>query len=75
MCLDIHEQTLAREIGRACREIKEEDIEEKFKSCKKDEKGLYTKEEMNRWIVDYCHNDCKHVLMETGIILNKKISE
>ena len=75
MCLDVHEQTLASEIGRKACEIDEKDIEEKIKTCKKEADGSYTKQSMNSWLVDYTHNNCKHVMKEQTIILKKKISE
>ena len=74
MCLDIHEQTLAKELGRATCEIDDQVIEEKIKTCKAEPDGTYTKESMNAWIVDYTHNHCKHVLNETSKILEMKIT-
>ena len=64
MCLDVHEQTLAAEIGRKANEINEKDIDEKIHTCKKEGDGSYTKESMVAWLIDYCHNHCKHVIKE-----------
>lgn len=75
MCLDVHEQTLANEIGREQQDLNEAEIDEKIKTCKKEADGTYTKESMNAWIVDYCHNVCQHVMKETTLIIKKKITE
>lgn len=50
MVLDIHEKTLAAEVGRKPKEITEADIEAVIKEGDTDNDGNLSKEEVNQWV-------------------------
>lgn len=60
MVLDIHEKTLAAEVGRKPKEITEEDIEAVIKEGDTDNDGNLSKEEVNNWVKRFMQKSTQH---------------
>lgn len=53
MVLDVHEKTLAQEVGRKPRDITEADIAAVIKEGDANNDGVLSKEEVNKWLKDF----------------------
>ena len=60
MVLDIHEKTLAAEVGRKPKEITEEDINAVIKEGDTNNDGNLSKEEVNTWVKKFMQKSTQH---------------
>lgn len=60
MVLDIHEKTLATEVGRPPREITEKEIEAVIQDGDTNHDGNLSKEEVNNWVKKFMQNSTQH---------------
>lgn len=69
--MDIHEKTLASEVGRTPKEITEQDIAGVIKITDLDKDGSLSREEVNTWVRDFMANSTQHKSDYAKAIQNK----